>query len=157
MTDELDSAKVRAAAWDIAQLDGRRAVADRPYLEFLRVADLSAGLYILEAGAMDRQVPHTEDEVYAVIAGSGPAGRNGPSGAAHAATSSGSYAVRRSRRYRCGPVRWTGGGSACSSSSVRHQAAPAARSSSRTSSTCQDGSWHSTVSGRSGGQARSRA
>jgi len=71
MTDELDSAKVRAAAWDIAQLDGRRAVADRPYLEFLRVADLSAGLYILEAGAMDRQVPHTEDEVYAVIAGSG--------------------------------------------------------------------------------------
>jgi mannose-6-phosphate isomerase-like protein (cupin superfamily) len=71
MTDELDSAKVRAAAWDIAQLDGRRAVTDRPYLEFLRVADLSAGLYVLEAGAMDRQVPHTEDEIYAVIGGSG--------------------------------------------------------------------------------------
>jgi mannose-6-phosphate isomerase-like protein (cupin superfamily) len=71
MTDEHDSATSRAAAWDIAQLDGRRAASDRPYLEFLRVADLSAGMYVLEAGAMDRQVPHTEDEMYAVIGGSG--------------------------------------------------------------------------------------
>jgi mannose-6-phosphate isomerase-like protein (cupin superfamily) len=39
------------------------------YLEFLRVPDLSAGLYHLEAGAADRQSPHGEDEVYVVIRG----------------------------------------------------------------------------------------
>ena len=42
---------------------------DRRYLEFLRVPDLSAGLYVLEAGAPDPQSPHGEDEVYVVIRG----------------------------------------------------------------------------------------
>ena len=32
-----------------------------PYREFLRVPDLSVGLYLLAAGAIDGQVPHTED------------------------------------------------------------------------------------------------
>ena len=41
----------------------------RPYLEFLRVPDLSVGLYMLPAGGEDRQSPHTEDEVYYVLAG----------------------------------------------------------------------------------------
>jgi mannose-6-phosphate isomerase-like protein (cupin superfamily) len=53
----------------LADLAARRAEADQPYLEFLRVPDLSVGLYVLPAGGVDRQRPHTEDEVYYVIAG----------------------------------------------------------------------------------------
>ena len=56
-------------AFTIAELERRRAAAGDPYLEFLTVPDLSAGLYVLEAGAVDRQLPHTEDEVYVVLAG----------------------------------------------------------------------------------------
>ena len=40
-----------------------------PWLELLRVRDLSAGLFVLAAGSQDRQQPHTEDEIYAVLAG----------------------------------------------------------------------------------------
>ena len=47
----------------------RQAASGGPYLEFLRVPDLSLGLYVLEAGAVDRQQPHTEDEAYVVLAG----------------------------------------------------------------------------------------
>ena len=58
---------------------GMGAGRDRPgtgrgaplYREFLRVPDLSAGLYVLEAGATDPQSPHTEDELYYVVAGRG--------------------------------------------------------------------------------------
>ena len=56
-------------AFDLVSLENRRATAGRPYLEFLRVPALSAGLYTLAAGAVDGQSPHTEDEVYVVIAG----------------------------------------------------------------------------------------
>jgi mannose-6-phosphate isomerase-like protein (cupin superfamily) len=49
-----------------AARDGRKA-----YHEFLRVPDLSAGLYRLAAGSVDPQLPHTEDEVYYVISGRG--------------------------------------------------------------------------------------
>jgi mannose-6-phosphate isomerase-like protein (cupin superfamily) len=41
------------------------------YHEFLRVPDLSAGLYVLPAGGTDPQQPHTEDEVYYILSGSG--------------------------------------------------------------------------------------
>ena len=58
-------------AFDLASLERRRAAASRPYLEFLRVPALSAGLYTLEAGAVDGQLPHTEDEVYVVMTGRG--------------------------------------------------------------------------------------
>ena len=34
------------------------------YHEFLRVPDMSAGLYILPAGSKDPQQPHSEDEMY---------------------------------------------------------------------------------------------
>ena len=47
----------------------RRRASEDPWLELLRVPDLSAGLYVLAAGATDRQQPHTEDEVYVVLAG----------------------------------------------------------------------------------------
>jgi mannose-6-phosphate isomerase-like protein (cupin superfamily) len=41
------------------------------YLEFLRVPALSAGVYVLAAGATDSQTPHSEDEVYYVVRGRG--------------------------------------------------------------------------------------
>lgn len=45
--------------------------AGKSYLEFLRVPSISAGLYILPAGATDGQQPHTEDEVYYIVSGKG--------------------------------------------------------------------------------------
>jgi mannose-6-phosphate isomerase-like protein (cupin superfamily) len=56
-------------AWELDALDAARASADRLYHEFLSVPDLSAGLYVLEPGAIDRQSPHTEDELYVVMSG----------------------------------------------------------------------------------------
>ena len=44
---------------------GRRA----PYLEFLRVPQLSCGIYTLAAGETDTQSTHDEDEVYLALAG----------------------------------------------------------------------------------------
>jgi mannose-6-phosphate isomerase-like protein (cupin superfamily) len=58
-------------AWELAELLARRANGGRPYLEFIRTASLSAGLYVLGRGATDRQQPHTEDEVYYVVRGAG--------------------------------------------------------------------------------------
>jgi mannose-6-phosphate isomerase-like protein (cupin superfamily) len=58
-------------AWDVATLDAARADAGKLYHEFLSVPDLSGGLYVLEAGATDPQSPHTEDELYVVMAGRG--------------------------------------------------------------------------------------
>ncbi len=46
-----------------------RAESARPYLEFLRVPALSAGIYHLPAGGVDSQQPHTEDEIYYVAQG----------------------------------------------------------------------------------------
>ncbi len=56
-------------AWDLATIDADRTTAGQRYREFLRVPDLSAGLYVLEAGAADPQSPHGEDELYHVISG----------------------------------------------------------------------------------------
>jgi mannose-6-phosphate isomerase-like protein (cupin superfamily) len=56
-------------AFDVADLLERRASTGQPYLEFLRVPNLSLGLYVLPAGGTDRQSPHTEDEAYHVISG----------------------------------------------------------------------------------------
>ena len=56
-------------AYDLAQLISQRADANKPYLEFLKVPDLSMGLYVLSAGSTDPQSPHTEDEVYYVVSG----------------------------------------------------------------------------------------
>ena len=39
------------------------------WLEHLRVSDLSVGTYSIAAGADDDQEPHTEDEIYVVMAG----------------------------------------------------------------------------------------
>ena len=56
-------------AFELSELVAEQAKSDRPYLEFLRVASLSVGLYILPADGIDRQQPHTEDEVYYVVRG----------------------------------------------------------------------------------------
>ena len=53
----------------LSSLLDRQVASGEPYLEFLRVPDLSLGLYVLEAGEIDRQQPHTEDEAYVVLAG----------------------------------------------------------------------------------------
>ena len=45
------------------------AASRHSYEEFIRSADLSVGVYRLAVGAVDAQQPHTEDEVYYVIAG----------------------------------------------------------------------------------------
>lgn len=39
------------------------------YVEHLTVPDLSVGTYRIPAGGVDGQSPHTEDEVYIVLAG----------------------------------------------------------------------------------------
>lgn len=56
-------------AHELADLEARRRSSGQPYLEFLRVPDLSAGLYVLAAGQPDLQSPHTEDEIYYVVSG----------------------------------------------------------------------------------------
>ena len=55
----------------INDLLAARAKSSKPYFEFLRVPALSAGLYVLAAGAEDKQRPHSEDEMYYVVRGSG--------------------------------------------------------------------------------------
>lgn len=56
-------------AFELAQLISRQLENAKLYLEFLRVPDLSMGLYVLPAGGTDPQSPHTEDEVYYVVDG----------------------------------------------------------------------------------------
>ena len=56
-------------AWEYGDVLADHGRAGRLYHEFLRVPDLSAGIYVLEAGGTDPQSPHTEDELYYVIAG----------------------------------------------------------------------------------------
>ena len=58
-------------AFKLSDLISERKRAGRAYLEFFRAASLSLGLYVLEAGGVDPQQPHTEDEVYYVVSGRG--------------------------------------------------------------------------------------
>ncbi len=53
----------------ITAIDQQRAQSGKPYREFLRVPAMSAGLYVLPAGATDQQRPHHEDEIYYVVRG----------------------------------------------------------------------------------------
>jgi mannose-6-phosphate isomerase-like protein (cupin superfamily) len=55
----------------VDQIDQERKVAGKLYREFLRVPSMSAGLYVLGAGAADPQKPHHEDEMYYVVRGRG--------------------------------------------------------------------------------------
>ena len=53
----------------LAEIEEQRAAGGKQYREFLRVPAMSAGLYVLPAGAVDRQKPHREDEIYYVVRG----------------------------------------------------------------------------------------
>jgi mannose-6-phosphate isomerase-like protein (cupin superfamily) len=55
--------------FELSQLLEERKQLNKPYLEFLKVPDLSMGIYILPVGGTDPQSPHTEDEVYYVVNG----------------------------------------------------------------------------------------
>jgi mannose-6-phosphate isomerase-like protein (cupin superfamily) len=59
-----------SAVFDVEQLLSE-LTPDRRYHEFLRVPALSSGLYVLAAGATDKQSPHKEDEIYYVVRGKG--------------------------------------------------------------------------------------
>ena len=54
---------------ELSQLISQRESSNKLYLEFLKVPDLSMGLYVLPLGGTDPQSPHTEDEVYYVVSG----------------------------------------------------------------------------------------
>ena len=56
-------------AYELAHLISQQKDSNKRYLEFLKVPDLSMGLYVLPAGSTDPQSPHTEDEVYYVVSG----------------------------------------------------------------------------------------
>jgi mannose-6-phosphate isomerase-like protein (cupin superfamily) len=56
-------------AYELADLISQRADSNKLYFEFIKVPDLSMGLYVLPAGGVDPQLPHTEDEVYYVVSG----------------------------------------------------------------------------------------
>jgi mannose-6-phosphate isomerase-like protein (cupin superfamily) len=46
-----------------------QSLGEKRYQEFLRVPAMSAGIYVLPAGATDKQSPHKEDEIYYVVRG----------------------------------------------------------------------------------------
>jgi len=58
-------------AFEIDDVLDERSALDKPYLEFLRVDTMSAGMYVLGAGDVDLQSPHDEDEIYFVRRGRG--------------------------------------------------------------------------------------
>ena len=55
--------------FDLSELLSQRQHAGKSYLEFLRIPAMSAGVYVLAAGATDPQSPHREDEMYYVARG----------------------------------------------------------------------------------------
>jgi len=54
---------------NVGEIDQQRTQNGKLYREFLRVPAMSAGLYVLPAGATDPQRPHHEDEMYYVLRG----------------------------------------------------------------------------------------
>jgi len=57
--------------FNLSELEAVRARAGKLYHEFLRVPAMSAGVYVLQAGAKDPQTPHQQDEMYYVVPGRG--------------------------------------------------------------------------------------
>jgi mannose-6-phosphate isomerase-like protein (cupin superfamily) len=53
----------------VDEMGKKQAQGSKPYLEFLKIPAMSAGLYVLAAGATDAQSPHHEDEMYYVVRG----------------------------------------------------------------------------------------
>lgn len=61
----------KAGFFALRDIEQDRVQSGKLYREFLRVSSLSAGLYVLAAGATDAQRPHHEDEMYYVVRGKG--------------------------------------------------------------------------------------
>ena len=60
---------MKALFANVAEIERQRAQSGKLYREFLRLPAMSAGLYVLPAGASDPQRPHHEDEMYYVLRG----------------------------------------------------------------------------------------
>jgi quercetin dioxygenase-like cupin family protein len=58
-----------AQIFEISVLLNQLKQGHRSYHEFLRIPAMSVGLYVLPAGAADKQQPHREDEIYYVVRG----------------------------------------------------------------------------------------
>ena len=58
-------------AFEIDELIAQQITEQRSYLEFIRQPSMSVGLYRLNAGVVDRQKPHSEDELYYIVQGKG--------------------------------------------------------------------------------------
>jgi mannose-6-phosphate isomerase-like protein (cupin superfamily) len=56
-------------SYRVDDVDAERKSTGEPWLEFQRSDDLSTGLYVLQVGEVDEQVPHTEDEIYVAVSG----------------------------------------------------------------------------------------
>ncbi|MER5766991.1 cupin domain-containing protein [Streptomyces sp. NPDC001985] len=56
-------------AFRLDELEAERVANQGAYLQFLRERNMSAGLYALDAGALDPQRPHGQDEIYFVVSG----------------------------------------------------------------------------------------
>jgi mannose-6-phosphate isomerase-like protein (cupin superfamily) len=54
---------------NVFQLSELLAESKERYLEFIRIPSFSLGIYVLDIGAEDHQIPHSEDEVYYVASG----------------------------------------------------------------------------------------
>ncbi|MER5782886.1 cupin domain-containing protein [Streptomyces mobaraensis] len=56
-------------AFRLDELEAERAANEGAYLQFLKERNMSVGLYALDAGDVDPQGPHAQDEVYVVVSG----------------------------------------------------------------------------------------
>jgi mannose-6-phosphate isomerase-like protein (cupin superfamily) len=63
------SGGVAMKVFRLDDLDAERAANQGAYLRFLREKTMSAGLYALDAGEVDGQQPHAQDEIYLVVSG----------------------------------------------------------------------------------------
>lgn len=61
--------RMQWTSFQLEDLTADQRASNEPWLEFLRVPALRAGLYSLAAGAWDHQSPHEEDEIYYVVDG----------------------------------------------------------------------------------------
>src|SRR4029453_7201593 len=62
----------KGTSWDVFEfpdLVAKREQSKQPYLEFLKVPTLNAGIYMLPADGQDQQKPHPQDEMYYVVSG----------------------------------------------------------------------------------------
>lgn len=60
-----------SASFSLEAVSAAHAEAGHMWHEFLRVPDLSIGMYVIPTGGDDPQSPHHEDEVYFILSGRG--------------------------------------------------------------------------------------